>query len=149
MKYIRRIIKVIKWLPIIWRDRDWDQHYFFEILRFKLKNMEKFFRHDANYVYAEKDADRMKVCIMLLDRLIGDVYEENAFYFHDKKWGELDCWIDNGKFECTRPNITTKEDKKKERAGFVQCMSHSEYMRGQDMEYLTKHLNKYIFNWWD
>ncbi len=27
-----------KWLPIIWKDRDWDNHFIFEVLKFKIKN---------------------------------------------------------------------------------------------------------------
>ena len=36
---IRNIGRVIKWIPVIWRDRDWDEHYLVTILQFKLEQM--------------------------------------------------------------------------------------------------------------
>ena len=36
------IVNVFKWLPIIWRDRDWDYGYFDDIILFKLKQIKNF-----------------------------------------------------------------------------------------------------------
>ena len=36
--FFRQCRNVLRWLPVIWRDRDWDQHYFNEIL---IKKLEK------------------------------------------------------------------------------------------------------------
>ena len=33
------VIRLFKWLPIIWKDRDFDEHYMVEILQFKLQQM--------------------------------------------------------------------------------------------------------------
>ena len=33
------IIRVFKWLPVIWKDRDFDEYYMVEILQFKLQQM--------------------------------------------------------------------------------------------------------------
>src|SRR5699024_323466 len=33
------IIRLFKWFPIIWKDRDFDEHYMVEILQFKLQQM--------------------------------------------------------------------------------------------------------------
>lgn len=38
------IRNLIIWLPIIWRDRDWDWQFLSEIMQFKLRNMSRFFR---------------------------------------------------------------------------------------------------------
>src|SRR6185295_9596120 len=32
------IKNIIKWLPIVWKDRDWGDWYIYEILKFKIKN---------------------------------------------------------------------------------------------------------------
>ena len=36
---IENISRVIKWTPVIWKDRDWDEHYLVTVLQFKLKQM--------------------------------------------------------------------------------------------------------------
>ena len=33
---IRQIRKVLRWIPILWRDRDWDYYFVYEILKQKL-----------------------------------------------------------------------------------------------------------------
>jgi hypothetical protein len=31
-QFFRNIHNLIRWFPIIWKDRDWDDHFIFEIL---------------------------------------------------------------------------------------------------------------------
>ena len=35
--FIISIKNLIKWFPIIWKDRDWDDHYIWEIMKNKLR----------------------------------------------------------------------------------------------------------------
>lgn len=41
-RFISNIKNVIRWLPVIWKDRDWDDYYIFEVLKFKLKNQAEY-----------------------------------------------------------------------------------------------------------
>ncbi len=69
---------LIIWFPIIWKDRWWDYYFLFVLLRKKLSIMEKNFRKYGMYLYAEKDADKMKKCLLVLNRLIEDDYDVRA-----------------------------------------------------------------------
>ena len=82
IKTIYRNIKtgiknLIIWLPIIWKDRWWDYTFLYEILRFKLILMEKKFRNYGIHKFADRDADNIKRCIMILNRILDDNYYEN------------------------------------------------------------------------
>ena len=78
------ITNLIKWSPIIWNDRDFDQAYMYEMLRFKLKNMEDFFYSDRTWcIGSERRAKEIKICRILLDRIIKEEYGE--FDFDDPK----------------------------------------------------------------
>jgi len=66
------------WFKIIWNDRWWDNYYFFKILHKKLSLMEKNFREDGVHLFAEKDANKMKRCVLVLERLMNDDYDANA-----------------------------------------------------------------------
>ena len=73
------ISNLVKWAPIVWRDRDWDHHYFFETVKFKLEKMEKFFNSkNCISVGCEDDAKKTRKCIILVDRIMKDDYYENA-----------------------------------------------------------------------
>ena len=51
-KYLHRDIakgikNLWKWFPVIWKDRDWDNYFIFEALKFKLKNTANYLvKHD-------------------------------------------------------------------------------------------------------
>lgn len=74
---------IIKWLPIIYQDRDYDEHYLYLILLKKLKNKEKFFRGDNAFTMdAPIVADEIKEIVIALERLTDcdgeDVYFREA-----------------------------------------------------------------------
>lgn len=152
-RLIRKIRKLIYWLPVIWNDRDFDQYYIYEILRHKLISMRNFFENNAHTLYSKERAKEMDLCIKILNRLIADEYHINAHYFHDKKWGklEIDFIPYNDKYDemiSNRENIKSEKDKDQELKEFLKCCHHEDYLRRQDIEYLCKILSKKIFTWW-
>lgn len=143
-----------RWFKIIWKDRNWDHQYIYEILRHKLYWQERHIRLHDIHSNAHKNAKRIKTCYLLLDRLIKDEYYENAFYFHDKKWGESDFgwkpYNDNHvMLNITRPNIFTKEDEEQEAKEYKRLSKHESMLREQDLDMLFKIMRKHIQTWWD
>lgn len=143
---IKSIKNIFRWIPIIWRDRDWDHTFLYEILRFKLSNMEECLRNHSHYVNSEKDADRIKICVNLINRLMNDEYHDMVFKKHYEKWGKPKFnWIDTK----DTPNVITKEDEKKESNEFRNLMQIENNLRQQDIDYLFETIRKYHQGWWD
>lgn len=143
------MINLIKWIPIIWQDRDWDYHYIYKILHFKFKNMEEFMQSDKCWsANSDKTAKQIKISRLLLERLIKCDYLNNAMYWHDKefegrKWDEM--FKDDGsgiKKYISDPNTNRNRS-------FKRCCKHSEHIEEQDLNYLFRHTRKYIKHWWD
>jgi hypothetical protein len=65
---------LIYWFPAVWLDRWWDHFFLYRILIRKLSQMEKGFREHGHSTNSEKDAKNIKICILLLDRLVKDGY---------------------------------------------------------------------------
>ena len=155
MKYFIRNIRIgiknlIRWFPVIWNDRQWDSYYFFKIIRRKLEIMEPFYRYNAMFLRSESEADRMKVCIMLLDRIIEDNYHEMAYKKFDKKWGESEMLFnEDGSLNIAYENVKTEEDEKNKNKDIKESHNKEEFLINQDIEYLFKILNKRIRFWWD
>lgn len=74
---------VIRWFPVVYQDRWWDHSFLYSILRFKLSLMEKGFRTYGMSTRSEQDADNIKICKLLLDRLINDAYID---YKEERGW---------------------------------------------------------------
>ncbi len=147
---------LIKWFPIIWKDRDWDYHYLMIMLRYKLICMEKLIRENARHVGYERSTNNMKKCIMTLNRIIDDRYYDLAFGPHDRKWGEIDMdWHecedspDLCQLELSRPNAVTEEEKDLETKQFRVCSKNMSNLERQDVVYLFSMMTKYVKEWWD
>ena len=78
------IRNLIDWLPVIWRDRDWDWIFLIRILRLKLSRMERFFEKDAMIADRDKVARRIREARMLTDRLIADEYWRHKDWQHEE-----------------------------------------------------------------
>lgn len=70
----RSIKNVIRWLPIIWKDRDWDYSFIFTILQTKLKHQSEYIDRMGNHESAKRDAEVMMLCIKLIDKVKDEYY---------------------------------------------------------------------------
>ena len=144
-----------RWRKIIWNDRDWDQHFLYEVMEFKLRNMADLHRNYGHGVYAERYAKQMETCAALLKRIKEDEYHDNAFIHHDRKYGELEMWgtpTDNPELTLcnfNRKKICNTNDYEQEEKDSRRLYKHVERMTKQDIEYCFKLMAKHIRGWWD
>jgi hypothetical protein len=64
-----------KWFPIVWKDRDWDDHFIFEALKFKLKNTADYFEEKQRFVGWEDEVKYIRICEKLIKRIQDDYYQ--------------------------------------------------------------------------
>jgi len=142
------IKNLILWFPVIWNDRNWDFYFIYKVLHHKLKLTEKTIREADNHTTAQRDAKKIRVCLVLLNRLMKDEYETNIFKQVDEKWGELQMKLVNGYVNISRPNIKNEKDETLERKQSQLCYEKVEQIKKQDLDLLSKYLQKYIRTWW-
>jgi hypothetical protein len=149
-------LKKLRWIPIIWKDQDWDHWYLYKIIQVKLKHMEEYQRKYGISVNNNDYADQMKVCINLLERLIKDDYMENAFKNHDVKWGESSLTFsplpENDKLSSIgikREKAITAEEIEQERKEAKRLYKHADKLQQQDLDILFSNMKKQILGWWD
>ena len=89
-RHVRTGIKNIwYWLPIIWKDRNWDSNYIFEIMMHKLKAQSKYIGSRGTHLSAERDAEIMMTCVRLMKLVQEDTYSsEYSDYHKTKHWLE-------------------------------------------------------------
>jgi len=93
-KYLHKEIKTgIKniwyWLPIIWKDRNWDSHYIFEIMIHKLKAQSNYIGSRDIHTRAKRDAEVMMTCVRLMKQIQDDTYSSEYSDYHETKhWFE-------------------------------------------------------------
>ena len=87
--FISGVKKLWYWLPIIWKDRDWDSHYIFEIMKHKLSAQADYIGNRDFHTTAKHDANKMKLCVKLMSLVQEEFYSsEYSNYHKTKHWFE-------------------------------------------------------------
>jgi hypothetical protein len=87
IEFKRGIKNILYWLPIIWKDRNWDSHYIFEIMMHKIKAQSKYIGERDIHTRAKRDAEVMMTCVRLMEKVQDEFYSsEYSDYHKDKHW---------------------------------------------------------------
>ena len=154
MNFFRNLKKgiwnLISWFSIVWNDRDWDYYFIFELLKFKLERMEQCLREHGRSIDNEKDANSIKECIVILERLIKDDYAAEDWNRIRSKWGDFEFSnCENGCTKLTVSGVKTEEDEKKYSSDIKNCCEKEENMIQKDLNDLFDNMKINIRRWWD
>lgn len=83
-KYFMRGIKNLwRWFPTIWKDRDWDDHFIFNVLAKKLEFQAKYIGGRKFHLRAERDAEIMNLVVRLIRRVQDETYTMEYMDYHE------------------------------------------------------------------
>lgn len=89
---IRRIIKgiknIIRWAPIIYKDRDWDYTYFYDILEFKLKSIADSIEKNQHHEGYEIHVANIREAIRLIEVLRSEKYYDEVWEYYPNEFEE-------------------------------------------------------------
>ena len=142
------LANIITYIPIIWKDRDWDHYFLLVLMEKKLERMEKLQRNYGNGLYSERYARQLQICKVLCNRLSKDDYCRSEYDKHSSKWGDLEFSSNKIRF-ISRKNVITEEDRKKESREVLSIYNKSNYIRNEDKNLLFKTMKRHLLNWWD
>lgn len=147
----KKILKIIRWLPILWKDVDYDADSIYRLLYYKLKFMEEYFNGDNTWsADAKKCAKQIKIAKNLAKRLMDDNYLSNSLVEHEQRYPNyLEIGSSMEQIEGSKLYKLIDKNSEDERISFRKCCKHAEYLRKQDINYLFDYLKKYIEDWWD
>lgn len=98
-------------------------------------------------------AKQVKLCEILLDRLMKDDYCDLSYTQHLRKWGTpkseyIPVGNDLYEWKVTYPNAKTAEENEQAKRERTAIYKQEHYLKQQDIEYLFKTLAKRIQGWW-
>lgn len=170
--FIIGIKNLIKWFPVIWKDRDWDTHYIYEIIGKKLTHQAKYIGDNDRHTMAKRDSERMRLVVKLIKLQQDEFYIMEYMDYHISKHNwldvednpelkELDIELVDENFDeyfkkypnqykkvmsgkINRFNIPVEEKDKK-----VIAMEIAHENQNRSHKLLFKLLDNNIRNWWD
>lgn len=140
-RFYRKLINIFKWLPVLWKDENWDYEDILEILRHKIKLQREYIKKYGYHTRADRDCKNMRVAELLIERIINKDYTEADFKEHEKLYPKED--VEDFLSFLNRPKRLGESE------NLRRIMHKEEYLRKQDLTYLFKHLNKHLTQWWD
>lgn len=91
-KYFKQGVKNLwYWFPVMWKDRNWDDHYIFEVLKHKLKAQAKHIGDQDRHTRAQLDAKRMRLCVKLIELIQDETYQMEYMDYHKDRVWFTDC----------------------------------------------------------
>jgi len=157
LDFARGVKNLIKWFPIIWKDRNWDDYYIYKVLQFKLKNQAECIGSRDWHTRAKRDAEKMMTCVRLIDKMIDEYYgmEYMDYYDYDFNFGnpsfEMDVTKDELDTYFTMYPLTYKkviaEYEGKDRSSTAMLMGMDRQEKARKL--LFKILEQNIECWWD
>lgn len=160
MYWIKRkfwqIKNVFRWLPIIWKQYDFDYRYSIEVFKFQLQKQAEFLESDNSFTVCAKDrAKRIRTVIKLMDKVydgeygieyidkLKDMYGESVlgWWFEDTGKGDgssylrhtYETWDNVDEIEKVKDELFQKSQDKQRKAHRI----------------LWKLIEKDIETWWD
>ena len=158
-RFFRKVRNVFRWLPTIWKDEDYDDHFIVEILIKKLEHTRDFFLSgDTHIARAEEVAEEIQEAIdrLHMTRDSWEFYEQPAHEILTDKWGE-------SKFNWTPTNdgtgsmyldiehekAKTPEDMEQYSQDLREAMKTARKEYEKDKIKAYKFIAKHIDGWWD
>jgi hypothetical protein len=77
--FIYGVKNLYKWFWVIWKDREWDNHYIFEILKFKLENQANHLSERNWHENSKREAELIMTCVRLINKIQDESYFDEAF----------------------------------------------------------------------
>ena len=156
---LRSISCILVYLPVLWIDRDWDHHFLFELLRVKLRRMEKYFIEQGVADDNRNVAQQINYTLKLLDRIESD---------GDVTWRKLDKYIDatygeskfeprnrkSGKYKgltswWVRAKVDSRAKLRRSRELEMELYTKQRAELERDREKLANVIRYHIYKWWD
>ena len=89
--FIQGVKNIIKWFPVIWKDRDYGNGYIYDVFKFKLEKQAKYIAKYDRHTLAQRDAEIMMTCVRLIDKVQDDYYDIEYADYHDTNHNWIEC----------------------------------------------------------
>ena len=158
-RFFSKIKNVFRWLPTIWKDEDYDDHFINEIFIKKLEHTRDFFLSDRTHILeAKKVAAEIQEAIdrLHMTRDSWEFYEEPVNDMITEKWGKskfnfipTNDGTGSSYMELEHENVKTPEDEEQYLKEFREAMNKARKDYRKDKKEAYKFIAKHIDGWWD
>lgn len=145
VRFYENVVAVIKWVPVLWGNYDWDHSYLWQIMHYKLRKMRELHETSGNSANAAQTAAQIKTAEDCLDRLIKDDYCAEEWEAYHKKYPERN-WLPN---TSNSPFLEMAPISAEQGQELSDISSKEEALRKKDLALFCKTFEEHVRSWWD
>lgn len=166
LNFIDGIKNIFKWIPVLYKDKDWDWRYIYEIMEFKLLQQRNYLVTANRHMSIPEINRDITLCLNLIQRIKDEYYQseyfdyfkarywfeptdetEQYFTYHSEMiWEKFDEYF--AKYPIQHKKVLQKySDKIKEKKDIAFWIGLENEKRAQNLLYKT--LNRKLRHWWD
>ena len=165
-------VRLYKWIPVIWKDRDWDDSYIFQIIKRKLLLQREYIVKNNRHTNVQVINRDITICLNLIERILDSTYQIEYFNYLEEdhqfiptdetnKYYTLESTpIQDNTIDYVRKYLNTAKTiikKRKDLSDYetnyknrkVLCLYMSTYRHKKAIDLLFYILREKIESWWD
>jgi hypothetical protein len=163
--FIDGVRNIISWVPLLYKNKDWDSVYIYDILEFKLLKQRNYLVNANRHTSIPETNKYITICLNLIDKVKNEYYSMESYNFYDISfnftpiegetsklleseivWEDYDSYL--SKYPLQVKKILTKyPDLKNDKYRISLLVSRENHERAQSL--LFKILNQQLPQWWD
>ena len=163
--FIDGVRNIISWVPLLYKNRDWDSTHIYNILEFKLLKQRNYLVKANRHTCVPEINKYITICLNLIQRIKSEYYEYEYFDYNKSTvefipidgeetyemestiiWENFDIYL--SKYPLQVKNILIKyPDLESDKQRLSLLVSRENQLRAQSL--LFKIMNEKINGWWD
>jgi hypothetical protein len=86
LNFIDGIKNIIKWIPIIYKDKNWDHRYIYDIIEFKLLQQRNYLIKANRHTNVWEINRDITICLNLIQLIKNESYSDEFFDYYNKEY---------------------------------------------------------------
>ena len=111
-RFFRRIGRFCAYVPVIWRDEDWDWAPILTMTRYKIQRTHDYIKYHGHCADQEPQLALMEEAVEVIGRIVAEKYCDQEMVAHYKKWFTEERWEEQS--NGTMRMIPMSEEQRKE-----------------------------------
>ena len=152
--FLRRLLRLVEWLPVIWRGDDYDYKYSIDVFKYQLQRTANYISSNGHLENGAGVVLQIQTAVDLIDKTYGGGYQDEAEEQFTRQYGESEVIFnenEDGTFDIefwwdsALDADHNDEIKKLHTAHMMAAYNKTE----RDKKVLWVYINKHIDKWWD
>jgi len=152
--FFRRLLRLVEWLPVIWKGGDYDYNYAIDVFKYQLERTANYISTNGHLENGAEVVLQIRTAVDLINKVYNNGYIDEAEEQFERQYGSSEIFFtdyDDDNFEINiwwESAINSEHnDEINEFYKAHMMQAHNKEKRGKEV--LWKYIHKHIDTWWD